>query len=86
MTVMAEGLLDGKTFVTLLDGDNDVLTYQNGIFHSSSCDEWDFGQGQYTARETDNGFTFEAKTASNKHGDMVWSGTVQGDSHCCLTV
>ena len=80
MAVMAEGLLDDKAFTTLLDGDNDVLTFQDGMFHSSSCDDWGFGQGQYTTQQTDNGIAFQAKTNSEKHGTMVWTGTVQGDS------
>ena len=71
MAVMAEGLLDDMAFTTLLDGDNDVLTVQDGMFHSSSCDDWGFDQGQYTTQQTDNGIAFKAKTNREKHGTMV---------------
>ena len=80
LTVLAGETLDGKAFVTLLDGDNDVLTFQDGMFHSSSCDEWGLGKGKYTTEGTGNNISFEAKTTSEKNGSMVWTGSVLGDS------
>ena len=37
MAVMAEGLLYDKAFTTLLDGDNDVLTVQDGMFQPQAA-------------------------------------------------
>ena len=80
VVALAGGALDGKVFVTMLDGDNDVLTFQEGTFHSSSCDEWGFGKGEYTTQDTGDSISFEAMTTSEKNGNMVWTGTVQGDT------
>lgn len=78
-TANSSGILDGKQFVAIVDGDEDVLTFQDGTFHSSSCDEYGFGRGDYIAQNTEDGIAFEAKTSSEKHGQMVWTGTVKGD-------
>jgi hypothetical protein len=80
LTLLAADPLEGKIFVTLLDGDNDLLSFQNGMFHSSSCDEWGFGKGAYTTEETGDAISFRATTTSAKDGSMVWTGTVQGRS------
>lgn len=76
----AGGVLDGKRFETLLDGDNDILKFDEGTFHSSSCEEWGFGPGDYTTKSSGDGISFEATTTSEKHGTMVWTGTVVGDN------
>lgn len=80
MAVIAGGSLDGKVFTTLLDGENDVLTFENGTFHSSSCDEWGFNKGEYTVEEKGNSISFQATTTSENDGTLVWTGTIQGDT------
>lgn len=49
--VSAGAALDGKASITHLDGEDDVLTFKDGTFHSSPCDEWGFGKGEYTTEE-----------------------------------
>lgn len=80
VTVHADNLLDGKTFVATVDNEKDTLTFADGMFHSSSCDEYGFGKGNYVARQTDNGIAFEAKTTSADNGEMIWAGTIRGDT------
>ena len=80
LTLFAGESLEGKTFVTLLDGEDDVLTFQNGMFNSSSCEEWGYRPGKYTTTGSGDSLSFEATTTSEKHGGMVWTGTVQGDT------
>ena len=77
--VLAADALEGKTFATLLDGEDDVLTFQDGMFNSSSCEEWGYGPGKYTTTGSGDSLSFEATTTSEKHGGMVWTGTIQGD-------
>lgn len=74
--VFSGGILDGKQFDTHLDGDNDILTFQDGMFHSLSCDKWGFGLGEYSTTASGNSISFKATTTSEKHGIMVWKGTV----------
>jgi len=80
MTVAAADALDGKAYVAMIDGKEDVLSFADGMFHSSACDEWGFGKGAYTTMETDAGTAFEATTTSDEHGTMAWSGTLMGDT------
>jgi len=79
-SVPAGGALDGKVFEVILDGEQDTLTFQDGTFHSSSCDEYGFNKGAYmTSGEGDN-VSFEATTTSEKNGTLVWTGNIQEDS------
>ncbi|MBW2503971.1 MAG: hypothetical protein JRE16_05310 [Deltaproteobacteria bacterium] len=80
ITSISSDVLDGKQFVAKVDGDQDILTFKNGTFHSSSCDEYGFGPGEYSTQNTERGIAFEATTSSENHGQMVWTGTVEGDS------
>jgi hypothetical protein len=78
--------LDGKVFVaetgvkgkSVKDKD-DVITFANGRFHSSSCDEWGYDKGAYKANSSGEEMTFEAETNSAKYGKLVWKGTVRGN-------
>jgi hypothetical protein len=78
MAVSSE-TLDGKQFVAIVDGEEDILTFHDGTFHSSSCDEHGFGPGEYTSQQTEDGISFEAKTTSADNGQMVWTGKVKDD-------
>ncbi len=80
LTSHAAEILDGKVFVTFLDGEDDVLTFEDGTFHSSSCDEWGFGKGRYTTAAEGESITFKAETTSAKEGSLVWTGSVLGDT------
>ena len=75
----AGGALDGKVFTAVIDGENDLLTFDNGTFNSSACDAWGFGTGAYTTTAEMDGTMFEATVFSDKNGKMVWTGIVKGD-------
>jgi hypothetical protein len=77
--------LDGRIFVAdagekgkAADEKNDVITFAGGKFHSSACDQYGFGKGNYVARAAGEAVTFEAETQSEKDGRLVWKGTVRG--------
>lgn len=80
MSTSAGESLDGRKYVTFLDGENDTLTFEDGKFHSSSCDEYGFGKGEYITTTQGDIVYFEAKTVNSDNENMVWSGTVQGDT------
>jgi hypothetical protein len=78
--------LDGRVFVAdagekgkAADEKNDVITFSGGKFHSSSCDQYGFGKGEYRASASGDAVAFEAETRSEKDGRLVWRGTVRGD-------
>ena len=77
--------LDGKAFVAdagekgkAADEKNDVITFADGKFHSSACDQYGFGKGDYRAIPSGDTVAFEAETRSEKDGRLVWKGTVRG--------
>jgi len=78
--------LDGRVFVAdagekgkAADEKNDVISFDGGKFHSSSCDQYGFGKGDYRASASGDAVAFEAETQSDKDGRLVWRGTVRGD-------
>ena len=80
----AAGPLDGKVFVgeagvkgKAADERNDVITFVDGKFHSSACDQWGFGKGDYTARVDGDATHFEVTTTSEREGQLVWKGTLK---------
>ena len=77
--------LDGRTFVgetgskgKKADGP-DTLTFANGLFRSSACDSYGFGEAPYVTSLVKDGVRFEATTKSTLHGKIVWSGVIRGD-------
>ncbi len=77
--------LDGRVFVAdagekgkAADEKNDVITFADGKFHSSACDQYGFGKGPYRATGSGDAVAFEAETTSEKDGRLVWKGTVRG--------
>jgi hypothetical protein len=78
--------LDGRVFVAdagekgkPADEKNDIITFSGGKFHSSTCDQYGFGKGDYRASPSGDAVAFEAETQSDKDGRLVWRGTVRGD-------
>ena len=78
------GSFDGKAFVAeagekakAADERDDVITFADGKLHSSACDKYGFGKGDYASPD---GKSFEAETLSEKDGRIVWKGSVQGDA------
>ena len=78
--------LDGKVFVAdagekgkPADEKSDVITFAGGKLHSSACDQYGFGKGDYKYSVAGDAVAFEAQTQSEKDGRLVWKGTVRGD-------
>jgi hypothetical protein len=86
MPVQAQvAALDGRAFVAeagengkAADEKNDVITFAGGKFHSSVCDQYGYGKGEYRASVAADAVTFEAETNSEKDGRLVWKGIVRG--------
>ena len=81
-------LLDGKAFVgnngekgQPLDPDEDEeIIFKNGMFHSVSCDPYNFGSSPYSAKQVGNTIHYEAETMSPSHGKIAWKGVVEGNT------
>ncbi len=77
--------LDGKSFEGVFlakgktRGDADTLTFKNGRFHSSACDQYGYSDASYQALPDGNAIRFEAETESRKYGKLRWTGFVRGD-------
>jgi len=80
----SRGALDGRTFDGIVlecgktSGDADTLTFQDGRFRSSACDQYGYGDGPYTATQSADAVVFEAETESPKYGKLLWKGAVRG--------
>lgn len=79
-------MLDGKVFVAdagekgkAADEKGDIITFGDGKFHSSACDQYGYGKGNYKASAQGDSIAFEAETVSEKDGRLVWKGTVRGE-------
>lgn len=76
--------LDGRRFDGIVlecgktAGDADTLSFEGGRFRSSACDRYGYGDGIYSARESDGGIVFECETESPKYGQLRWRGVVHG--------
>ena len=84
--IVSSHLLDGRTYF----GQNgskgepadhdDVFIFEEGMFRSTSCDEYGFTKGRYEATETDGVISFKSITVSPTHGRMAWEGKVDSDA------
>ena len=82
----APGPLDGKVFIgeagekgKAADEKNDVITFADGKFHSSACDQYGFNKGEYSVKPEGDATVFEAETVSDKEGRMKWKGVLKGN-------
>lgn len=84
-TTPPSSLLDGRRFEGVVlergktSGDADTLIFERGLFHSTACDRYGYGDGPYSARAAGEGLAFEAETESTQYGKLRWHGTVQGE-------
>jgi hypothetical protein len=83
----AEALLEGRRFDTTaglvgkpMHVPSDILSFQAGLFHSSDCDQYEYGKGRYSARSEGDAVHFEAETTSPSYGRNVWKGVVRGQA------
>jgi hypothetical protein len=80
----SRGALDGRNFDGIVlecgktSGDADTLTFKDGRFRSSACDQYGYGDGAYTATRSGETVVFEAETESPKYGKLLWKGVVRG--------
>ena len=78
------GPLDGKAFVGEAGekgkaaDEKDVITFADGKFHSSVCDQYGFNKADYSAKTEGDATVFEAETVSDKEGKLKWTGTLKG--------
>ena len=82
----ADSLLDNKTFIAdtgpkgkPAEEKGDVLTFRDGQFHSSICDQYGYSKALYQSRPEGNVIAFETETRSEKDGRLVWRGMVRGN-------
>jgi hypothetical protein len=80
------GVLDDHNFKVELvptgetKGDPDTLEFAGGRFHSTACDQYGFGSGEYTTTQVEGGWRFHATCRNGGGGTNEWYGTVRGDS------
>jgi hypothetical protein len=83
---ISSSLLDGRRFEGVVlesgktSGDADTLSFDKGLFHSTACDRYGYGDGPCRTRAAGDGLVaFEAETESAQCGQLRWSGTVRGE-------
>lgn len=86
LTTAQTPTLDGKVFIAdagekgkAADEKSDVITFSEGKFHSSLCDQYGYGKGDYKTTALADTLVFDVETSSAKDGRLVWKGTVRGD-------
>jgi hypothetical protein len=77
--------LDGRAFVAdagekgkPADEKGDTISFTDGKFHSSACDQYGYGKAAYKATRAGDAIQWEAETTSEKDGRLTWKGTVRG--------
>ena len=81
---MAESL-DGRSFQGVFlergktSGDADTLTFKNGRFHSSACDQYGYSDAPYKTAAAGDALRFEAETQSAKYGKLQWNGVIRNN-------
>jgi hypothetical protein len=76
--------LDGKTFAGEVKrspkekGDPDTFIFKDGTFRSTSCDQYGFKEGKYSAEPSKSKTKFSATTENDKGAKIVWNGSVSG--------
>jgi len=85
-SALADDSLDGKTFSVKInehgkDGEvrNDTITFKDGTFLSTDCEQYGFGAAPYEHRSNDGVTLFITSTKSEKEGEIQWEGKVEGD-------
>jgi hypothetical protein len=79
------GLLDGRSFRVRIVGDSedrtaaDRLTFESGRFSSELCRKYNFADAPYWIRREGDKILFTAETISPTDGQMVWTGTIDGE-------
>ena len=83
-TLAVAETLDGRIFQGVFlergktSGDADTLSFKDGRFRSSACDQYGYSDATYKTVATGDTVRFEAETASPKYGKLFWTGTIHG--------
>lgn len=87
LAAAAQGLLDGRRFDTQAGFTGkaahipkDILSFADGKFHSSDCDQYGYNRGDYRSTREGDAITFETETMSEQYGRNTWKGTIRGDT------
>lgn len=72
------GSLDGNVYATVLNGENDTLTFSDGLFHSELSAGSGHEKGEYTTVAEGDKILFEATTNSSDEGEYSWTGVIEG--------
>jgi hypothetical protein len=77
--------LDGRAFVAdagekgkPADEKGDIISFADGKFHSSACDQYGYSKASYKTTTAGDAIQWEAETTSEKDGRLTWKGTVRG--------
>jgi hypothetical protein len=73
-------MLDGNVYATILNCENDILTFRDGSFQSNLYAERGYDEGEYTTVTKGNSICFEAKTVSPHEGELFWTGVIDGNA------
>lgn len=79
-------VLDGMRFVGETgeegkDANNpDTISFEAGVFHSSSCEVLGFGPGTYSVEKRGDGYKYSATLVSADKGTLEWNGTITGNT------
>ena len=87
LVAAAQNSLDGRRFDTQAGFTGkpahiarDILSFAEGKFHSSDCDQYGYDKGTYRTTANGDSITFEVETRSEQYGRNVWKGVIRGDS------
>jgi len=72
--------LEGNVYATILNGENDILTFRDGLFQSSLGAGRGYDKGEYTTVTKGKSIWFEAKTVGPHEGELFWKGVIEGDA------
>ena len=78
--------LDGMTFITdfrekgAAESTLDTVSFNKGTCYSTMCDAFGFSKGSYSIASFGEEIVFTATTYSESEGEMVWNGTVVGNT------
>jgi hypothetical protein len=79
-------VLDGMKFVgeTGEEGKKannpDTISFEGGVFRSSSCEVLGFGPGAYSVEKQGDTYKFSATLVSPDTGTLEWKGTITGNT------
>jgi len=82
----ASNALDGMKFVgeTGEEGKKannpDTISFEGGVFRSSSCEVLGFGPGAYSVEKQGETYKFSATLVSPDTGTLEWNGTITGNT------